>query len=562
MARGPQGLVQWPGLTGILSADMTFLQGVTPSVCTIVVPAGSIPQEYGTLSFTYGGTTIEFPDCKMVDCRLQRTNMQLLTVVIWDRRWKWTWGGVNGVFNTRLARGDINKDRQRSTHDLAKACFAEMGETDYDLSKMPSLVYPEVNWDRDNPARMLADLADYLGCRVVLGLDNIVRVLPNGDGEQLPDGHFVELSEIYDPPEKPLDMKVVGGPNRYQMDFGLWAVGEDLDGSVKRINDLSYKPAKGWAFEEPQGMWNVFDQFGPKAQELARRTVFRWYRICGNADKSQPIFIPGYGPLVDGWQIVPIEGEQALTWNDVGVQNPAGNNADKNPNMENLPAMVWGSFYRGNLKFNNEPKNLGKIGAGDTTYYGEFRVIRDQGIVEFSDYVFRFRDGKPGTIEEADLVLTCACSVRHPDTRAWVRYEKSRKLGNVLTPTRILKHDEIVVSYVAGAPLNHKQADDDAEKYLDLAEAEYQHKRPQQRKYSGLIKISPDGAIQQVAWHVGPPYAHTTASRNNEFSLTIASYEERRLQQRLNRTAVDEIAAASRKFRSFGLNHSPWEPLK
>src|SRR3990167_7848874 len=135
MADGPQGLVHWPGITGQCSADMTLSHGISPSVCTITVPAGTgTPAEHGTLMFSFGGTAITFPDCKLVETSIDVGDQgQSQHLTIWDRRWKW-WGGVSGIYNQRFADGLINKDRERTPKQLGDACLAALLETGGDAS--------------------------------------------------------------------------------------------------------------------------------------------------------------------------------------------------------------------------------------------------------------------------------------------------------------------------------------------------------------------------------------------------------------------------------------------
>jgi hypothetical protein len=157
--------------------------------------------------------------------------------------------------------------------------------------------------------------------------------------------------------------------------------------------------------------------------------------------------------------------------------------------------------------------------------------------------------------------LRCAVSVRHHESREWHRFLKLRQIGQVDTPARILKHDEVRLNHIGG-PINQGECDKEAQHYLQLAEQEYQTKYPQQYTYNGLLDISPDGAIHQVHWHVGEPYAWTRASRDNEFSLVVQSYAERRKQEKLNNNWIDEQRDAGRRIRAMKENMNPFEPMR
>lgn len=547
MADGPQGLVHWPGIRSQCEADFTFSHGVTPSVCTIVVPAGidASPAEHGTLTFEFGGTTIRFPDAKLVESSVAVTDRgQLLTLIIHDRRWKWAWGHLSGTYNTRLATGTIQPGRERSPRELFVRALEAMGETDYDISQVPIEPMPEVNWSMDVPSRSLADLADYFGMRVVLRLDNRVAIVSNGVGAQLPEGGYTEYAQMFDPPERPLDLLFTGGPSRFEVSYALEAVGEELGTKeVKPIDKLSYRPKRTkWEYEAIPSFANTRFEKGIDAYELAQRTVFRWYRIKEAIDSPRPPWgPPGYldGPVDEIWQVLPIEAEMVETWvNAVGVK-------------ENKPAKVRGVRRNGEPNYQNTDKN-------NEFKSGAFTIIRDQGIVDFHDYVWR-REGDKR--KPAELVLRCAVSVRHHETRDWHRFGKLRRIGSHPTEPRVLKHDEVRLNHI-GNPINLPECEKEAKWYLDLAEAEYRTKFPQQRTYDGLHAIELDGAIHQIHWHVGPPYAWTRVSRDNEFSLTCKAYAERRKDEKLNINWIDEQREAGRRIRAQKENPNPFEPLR
>jgi hypothetical protein len=99
--------------------------------------------------------------------------------------------------------------------------------------------------------------------------------------------------------------------------------------------------------------------------------------------------------------------------------------------------------------------------------------------------------------------------------------------GQSGTAIRYLKHEEIVLvhrpQYVAGYAIgtvetNAAEIDPVADYLIDAALAEYETRAAQTVRYHGLVPINPDGAIQQVAFHVGSGGTTTTAARNTEQS--------------------------------------------
>ena len=629
MATAPQGLALFPGVAQAISGEITLSHGISPSVGTIeMVPQPNFAGDGGTLSFTFGGVEIDFPDCKVDQASLKfDANGFLIALSIFDRRWKWSAGGtISGNYNVRADDGTIDPIRQQDAPTLCSMCLDAMGEGGYDVSGVPGDVHPYVDWDHDNPARCLADLADQLGCRIVLGIDNTVSVVPLGQGADLPvDDTVMANSLTINPPEIPDSLLVVGGVSRFQMDFLLQAVGLETDGSIKPIYELSYYPGSppttqaqlqqailaaggnfnqalnaklnpilnnngvGWSSPE---FYNVAEIW----RDLARQSVFKWYRIYGNCDGTSPPIIPGYGPVFSGQQVLPIEDEQVLTYADGGpgvnqqltlgpaplnppnalVPNPLAPDAAeefvpvllKNAMQpgylkRNLPAIVYGIYSDGRSYQNT---------ASGTLYDRPFKINREKGIVEFDECLqmnsnppigpdgLPVNNWAPSSAEwvPALLYLRCAVSVRDPRTWAFHRYEKLLDLGGTWgTGPRVLKHDDLVLNVVGqmndrllqytAVFDNTEDLDATAQDYLGQAMLEYQIKTPQSIAYAGLIPISPDGAIQQVSWRVGPSGAETQASRNNEFSPIVPGYQERRIWEQVRGGQLANVAKVAQR---------------
>src|SRR4029077_9824417 len=99
------------------------------------------------------------------------------------------------------------------------------GEPDFDISGLPNLSRPEVDWVYANPAHELALLAEALGCRVVLDVSGLISLQPAGLGLDLPDTATQRTWNFgIDPPTRPDSRLLVGGPPRFQSMFRLEAV--------------------------------------------------------------------------------------------------------------------------------------------------------------------------------------------------------------------------------------------------------------------------------------------------------------------------------------------------
>lgn len=246
MPAAPQGLFHYPGINQILSGTFTLSHGVTPSSAIVKInPETNFAVPSGTMSITYGNQRpIEFPDCSIDMSSLQRDGSgQVWSIRIQDRRWKWKFGEIYGRYNGLNPDGRVDVNTDKTPQELATLLLQAMGETNFDVSDLPNKTRPYVDWLGDNPAEQLESLVESLGCRVVLGTDNRVRICLLGNGSPLPPGSVLSGGFSFDPPDIPDELKLICAPTQFQARVILEAVGLDTDGQVKLLKDLSYNPA-------------------------------------------------------------------------------------------------------------------------------------------------------------------------------------------------------------------------------------------------------------------------------------------------------------------------------
>lgn len=534
-----KALPRWPGVSGIISFSMTYVDGMTPSIATLEVVPQKALQLAGTLQISYGATSIVFPDCRVQDVEqaVDEAGRTTWKITIADRRWRWkSSSAISGYYNVRRNAVALLAGTEKTPRELATMLLKAMGETGFDVSALPNDTRPEITWDAASPPEELARLAEALGCRVVLSIaTNRVRIVQAGKGAQLPRPFAMEASLGLDPPDPPGTLRFIGARVEFQADFALRAVGRDVDGTVKPIEELSYIPARGWQLSDADHFNDVADL---KKRHLARESVWRWYRI------EPPFFLPGIaGPIAAREQVLPLLGQQLETYKVDGIERP------REP-------WVYGQFWRGLESHRDEvaaadpdiagkPKNL---------YSQGFQVDAETGIVKFSDPVYRLEDA-PGVVAgkvilPARIFLRTACQLR-PDlaTRSWFRFETTRKLAT--SPAlkdweQIVKREDVVRrlyrSFVApvGVRDNLAQVEAAAKHYLDAQEAEYRITDLGSVSYAGIFKLDLDGAIRQVTWNIDPEgRAITRASRNREELVVAMSYAERRFYERLAAAAKD-----------------------
>jgi hypothetical protein len=584
----PQGLMLYPGIGQIISGHLTLCHGINPSVAQLsFAPQGEIPDLTGTLSIEYGSLRLDFNNCRLLTQTFQYDGAgYLVSCMIADRRWAWQDHYIGGAYNLRWPDGSLNKNTEKSVAELIEMCLVALAETKIDISQVPTDPRPEVHWDYSNAAQALGDLADLVGCRVVLGLDDVIHVVPAGVGAPLPDGSLEAIGSSYNGPPIPDALTYVAGPSRYQIDVLLEAVGIDLDGNVKPIDQLSYRPVKGWTYDSA---WWFSSLIGsPKAQRLALKSIYRWYRIAPAplGTDGKPLKAAGYDkPILSRLQILPIETEQCETTIDPSeVVIQPGQGPELKPVPKNRRALVWGQFrgpgsdWAPNIPDSTEDawpagsvvplwSYVGKVVGQSAEYIGGYQIDRNEGIVMFDEPVFIYQSGKilglqlvSNRVYPAKLALRVACTIRDTDTRTPVRYTKTRILGKGLS-TRILMHEESNATWwPTTSPGSNTPAEthstitepimpntpalqDEADYYINAALKEYQVTNPQEATYAAIMPISPDGAIQSVSWSVGLEGATTKASRNTELATVIMPYKEQRLYDKLTGERAELLKA-------------------
>ncbi len=520
-----QGDFTFPGLTGIRKASYTLTHGVSPSVALVELTPQDITNIHGIMIFS-SPHTIVFPGSKIIASTVRKSGAGWVMVVkIADRRWKFETGEISGVFNLRKEDESIDSDTEKTPQQIAKLCFESMQEVLFDISALPNLSRPEMILEHENPAQVLSGLCDDLGCRVVLGTDNRMRVLRAGVGRSLPTASIMSPAFSTDIPDIPDSIKVVAGKTRFQSRWTLQAVGEETDGSIKPVDDLSYKPADGWEKDYPDLWVKVLEEgFGENAWTLAKKTVYRWYRITTTTSIE----------TITRKQALPIESALLEVYTDDDGQVRAQD------------AIVRGAYWK--LTSNIEDTD------SESSYTGNFSINTKEGIVQLSEPVSKKPDPTLGA-GPAELTLEVAYSAQNETTKAWDRFELSTTL---VIPARgtgplILKRDEIVrthrSTYDANGNFTGVESDTPIDEMVNVLGAkldEFQVVQAFTADYPGIRNISPDGAIRQVSWDVGQDVGSTTrAGLNTEFEPSLPKYKRIREIEK-EREAVEDATRLKR----------------
>ena len=583
-----QGLASFPGIKQVVSAEMTFSHGITPSVITVhIVPQVNLPQLIGNFIFAFGPTVIILRDCKINRASVQtNASGQIYSFSLWDRRWRWQYGEISGNYNIQLSQamrqtlaqaivdatgGDAPLDQAqiRSARELVILCLVAMGETVFDVSQVSDAIAPPVHWDRSNPAQAIQQIADQAGCRVVLRLNNTILIAKIGVGKPLPPGQILDGNKSFKISNRPDGIKLVCGPTRYQAYFNLEAVGPDTDGTIKPIDDLSYRPAGGWTNDQGPSWSQVsntpdpFDNVIPR--ELAQSYIYKWYRITmepiqekiGGRRQLHPIV--GFNERIDNInQILPLMDQL----NERNTQDFR---------EQYKKAFVYGKFFE---MVHNGPQTVDPpMRLYDRKRY-PWQFLTDFGIVEFSYMVYlgEFTNNRLTSHKPAELYLVCVANVMANRTLKLDRLEVPLALPGprLGTGALIVQRDEIFLEVTPELDADTGKLTGKIETnlqwispaishYLAGVALEFQDTEGIDVTYPGLVAIDLDGAIQQVAWSVGGGGARTRASRNTEFSNVVPPYKQRRLYDEARQQIYDrQVRRARRERRLDAMNrHLP-----
>jgi hypothetical protein len=264
MADVRHGVMSYPGVVALESGTYTVSHGISPGVaCLKVQPQVGLPAQHGDLVITDGVDTVTVPGCRLNGLKVGMDDRGAFwSLEIVDRRWRWReLGAIFGAYNQLDPHGKLIPWTIRSPTELAALCLEAMGETNFTLNLPPGLsnpghattapvpnvsgVNPPINWEGLPPAVALQQVAELFGCRVIYQLQtDTVLVAPVGTGASLPTGgvSIHRAGPSLKSPETPDAVGVIGSPTRYQMRLALEAVGEEWDGRILPIDQLSYAP--------------------------------------------------------------------------------------------------------------------------------------------------------------------------------------------------------------------------------------------------------------------------------------------------------------------------------
>ena len=422
------GLVTYPGIVFAKGATYTQTRGVEPdSIALRLIPQTSVIAAVGNIVMKFGDTDI----ITIPDCLADKSNVWLNekgftgTVIFQDRRWRWSRAqSYDWHVNERDILGDIIAASKYSLRAIFQDLFAWIGEANVDVSRVNDAFCPELDLTCVQVDETIADLCSLYGYEVCLGFsDDPVEVWPLGTGRSINTtvSEVMRISTSVDPSTNPQYSQVCFGALEAQARFLAIPVGLERDGTIKKINALSYRPSLGWEFEDPRTFNNVASEHGVDEARLAEESVFKWYLIEGFADgvkgvyptalegKSTMDYPDGSGTLTHLNQLYPFLSKLISPYVDATTQN-----------LTYPPVVVYGKCVSTSPAW---------VGPNQNQWVDEeisgnpFSFDRYIGLIKFEKPLYQF-DPNPfaGKIHPAIVYIEAAFRIRDIQTRQFISY--------------------------------------------------------------------------------------------------------------------------------------------
>lgn len=615
-----EAILAYPGLNSVISASIPRHHGITPDLITIeCVPQQKVPRHAGDITLVYGPYRVTLPDCLLDSTSFSFDERgELWSLKMWDYRWKWIYNDdLSGRYNVRLPNGPVDRLdplTEKPIKDLLTKCLEKMRiPKGFAIVGTIPLIYPEVYWSYSNPARELQKLCDLIGYRIVAQFDGKVYLVPLGkalDGKTeaaMPKNLPTEVDqEGYDPPEIPERIALLFGPTLYQFTLPLEAVADDIDGLIRPLDEVSFKPAGGWGKCNLRDFLDVPLISGgdltkwynlPSPRELAKASVYRKYRIrvlnkdgqpfvgeyIGNGQyaSSKLIYIPGTVTVVrDVRQILPLGGTLIepvktddgwfrnipfIIWGQFarGMENNFPDSGLANANLDTIPTMITRSRHPvfGTLQ---DPQESTCLQPEDFSVDVESGIVTINGPTNGRIYKYG-RDSNDRLITlPAKLWMRGVCQVKEWGT--WVPIKASASydanISDVIktSDASVIKAGQKTIEdsslYMRVVPVyksdkitldkvtdNSEILVKEGNRRLNIELEKLRTRRPASARLAGWFPLKLDGGIQEICYTLGQSGAYTLVSKNADFFVQEFTYEQKRFLEQ----AADERSDPKKK---------------
>ena len=517
-------LARYPGIDAARQFQLNFGWGIRPERHTIETTVNHLPnQRIGNLTLTdaINGRSLTLHYCKLDDVSPRGDGVVEVTLL--DRRWLWADGMIDGDYNyfdPRLQR----YVRNRTARELAQFCLDAMKETGVDLSALPNDVRPRKSWNAANPAAELEQLALEFGCVVMLDpITDRTKICKIGEGESLPAGPAILRVPGLSLQQLPSEIRIVGGTSLFQSKFTIGrALGEEIDGRLIPIDDLSYKPEGGWQSHSPFTFTSI-----PGHSIINGERVYHWEVAARSVWRTFE-----FGQPSTGWAPQPLAGTPYAPTSIDDIGPFMETQLDKDPlTGEYKPIRIRGRVYRESQGKNNS--------AADAPWDGDVTIM-DRGVFRTSKPLYTqgnvAQDFGP-TQPVGTITVGHACR-KHGVPIRFDWFQGIPTAPPVALP-KLEYHSEIVRKYIsaasAGGGIGGAAKDNLAEiqpqmqAYLNAIAATLVDQQSETVQFKGMrIDHGLDGACRRLVWSGGVKLApSTTMATNNEPNPFVTRWEDR-----------------------------------
>ena len=498
------------GIPCVQHASFTMKQGVTPSTGRATFAIDSSPPLCGVFILSDGIRTISISPAYLVDPVIVRHDSgAVIEATIADRRILWKYGYVTGKYNIPDDMG-IPKE-ERKIQDLLQDCLTINYGVVINFFSVPEGLYPPVDWEFENPASAAQELCEKYGLSISLDVSGNAYIGPAAFDRTIaiPTADPMSSEQSFNDPYKPIEIWITGSRKINQICYELYPIGiEKTTNELKKIDELSYKPAEGWGKAVLNDFYDIADD---EAKKLAEKCIFKWY---------------AYVPLVLG------DRKKYLPWlaHISEVAKVLDENEGTYVSQRAMPYIATGNIKTDEVTSWN-PSTLER-------YKKEVTFDLIKGIVKFPEYIFQIKNYTSPVqalteVEKATVRIMAAYEINTGSADDFYK-KKFPVAGGTLSPY-IVSNKELTEYQIEGVANSEEKVALDAYA-ANVAQAildTWEHISPWQWEFPFLATVEVYGDIKSVTWQVGEQGATSIVSTGvEEIVPFIPSYQERALQKK------------------------------
>ncbi len=260
----------------IRTASFTLTQGTTPSTGTITALGWDAFPSTGYLHLGDSNITLRIGPLYVTETRnIEGKEGKICIAVVADSRVLWKFGFACGVYNQPDKSGQVET---KTFRELVEIILDSPGHQHSII--WPRNVYqilpPAVSWEGTAPANALQELCDRYGLSVGFDIANQVYIAPINIKRNWPNTPPIQRGGNYSLGPYPSHVLILGSRIIDEIWFyNLVPVGLELDGTIKEIDELSYKPAGvNWGLAAVNDFMNI----DAKYRAVAKKCIYKWYQ--------------------------------------------------------------------------------------------------------------------------------------------------------------------------------------------------------------------------------------------------------------------------------------------